>query len=325
MRPLLNTFLRAVPAALTLASAFSLHGGALAAQPTYQLMVLEPLTTNRDTRALDINAAGQVVGSTDDTQAVIWSAGSSAPSLVSPGGPSYTHAAAINAGGVVVGTQRSRYYDATVWSGGTATALPTNGCCNDENSNQPSGSAAAINDHNVVAGNVGHRPAVWQNGTVTYLPGSSGYDQGYAYDINNPGQVVGSFLVYSSGSFDYHAAMWQDGALVDLGALLLHTDSVANAINDSGWVVGEAYYSHHLMYTSRAKLWRDGQVFDLGQLPGRRNTSANGINNLGVIVGMATSIERSDPGWESPMDDAVPFMWRNGKMVELASCSTRPS
>ncbi|RZL10589.1 MAG: DUF3466 family protein [Rubrivivax sp.] len=318
MLPSLSTCLRAVPAALTLASAFALHGGALAAPATYHLKVLEPLTSNIDSQAQDINAAGQVlgyIGSSWSTQAVIWSAGSTAPSLLPLGSQSY--ASAINDAGVIVGNQRIRSYsDAMVWSGDKATALPTTGCCNDENSNQPSGSAYAINDHNVVAGNVGHRPAVWQNGTVTYLPGSSGYDQGYAHDLNNPGQVVGSFLVYSSGSYSQHAALWQDGTLVDLGALLLHTDSRANAINDSGWVVGEAYFDHHRTRTSRAKLWRDGQVFDLGQLAGRRNTSATDINNLGVIVGWTTSFENWD---DRPIDDAVPFMWRHGKMVELAS------
>jgi probable HAF family extracellular repeat protein len=117
-----------------------------------------------------------------------------------------------------------------------------------------------------------------------------------AYDINNSGQVVGSYFletVPGTGWGTSHAVLYEDGQLQDLGTLDGTIYSVAYGINDSGKVVG---------YTGtsaadggyRAFLYSDeGPMQPLGILGGFNTSQANDINVSGQIVGASSSQDGS--------------------------------
>ena len=70
---------------------------------------------------------------------------------------------------------------------------------------------------------------------MSLLPGSG---SSQAFDINNRGDVVGTYIV--SGT-TFHAALWRDGVRYDLNDLVGDQRvclNWANAINDAGWIVG---------------------------------------------------------------------------------------
>ena len=93
-----------------------------------------------------------------------------------------------------------------------------------------------------------------------------------AFDINDPGQVV--------GVFSNRATLFSSGGIVDLGSLYgQFSHSSAVAINNAGWAVGHSEASE----SERATLFRDGLAIDLGTLGG--NSRATDINGSGWIVG----------------------------------------
>jgi probable HAF family extracellular repeat protein len=92
-------------------------------------------------------------------------------------------------------------------------------------------SAHAINARDEVAGMSwaapGYKPTKWVGGVPQQLDTLDGF----AYDINNSGHVVGSRVVDGR----YQATLWQDGVAIDLGA---GPGSEALRINDLDVIVG---------------------------------------------------------------------------------------
>src|SRR5439155_1015866 len=78
--------------------------------------------------------------------------------------------------------------------------------------------AYAINDSGQVVGRVGglgsNRAGIWVKDSMSLLSGS---ESSQAFDINNLGEVVGTYIV--SGT-TYHAALWRDGRRYDLNDLV---------------------------------------------------------------------------------------------------------
>ena len=112
----------------------------------------------------------------------------------------------------------------------------------------------------------------WSGGHVIDL------GPGYAYGINDRGQVVGSSFVGSSG---FVATEWSRGHVIDLGVLPGYTDSLAYAINDAGQVVGFSEVGVRLTATE----WSGGKVINLGGLPGSTYSYATSVNDAGEVVG----------------------------------------
>jgi len=98
---------------------------------------------------------------------------------------------------------------------------------------------------------------------------------GYAYAINNRGDIVGQS---SSRAF-----LFRDGSTRDLGTLG-GTFSVASDINESGTIVGNAGLPNGL---GHAFVYESGVMHDLGTPGGELGSYAFSINNHGVIVGSA--------------------------------------
>jgi probable HAF family extracellular repeat protein len=136
------------------------------------------------------------------------------------------------------------------------------------------------------------------------------------------------------------AVLWRDGKIIDLGTLPAGGyESGAEAVNSSGQVVGWArntvpdpyslavWWTNYNFYApiypeqSRAFLWQDGVMNDLGTLGGP-DAYAMAINEQGQVIGI--SYTNSTPNQTTscsfgPVPTIDPFLWENGKMIDLGS------
>lgn len=196
---------------------------------------------------------------------------------------------------------------AAVWKHGTLTALP----------NLPAGNNAAAFDLNNRGQIVGFaengvhdstcltggtpfqvtqfEAVLWgANGKIRELPPLHGDTVGFAFGINDSGQVVGSSGLCANSSIPpapsgAHAVLWEeDGSATDLGNLG-GAMNVADAVNNRGEVVGGALSP--VDGTIHTFLWtKDTGMRDYGAFPGAFVTVApccNTINNSGEVVGFA--------------------------------------
>ena len=158
------------------------------------------------------------------------------------------------------------------------------------------GIAHAINDTGQVVGaafaqcsECFDQPVLYDGGTTTVLPIPTPDNHGgTATDINNDGQIAGTFNTVFDNP---EAVSWIDGVPTDLGP------GLAFGINEAGQIVGEQDVAPN---TQQATLWDHGTVVRLG------DGSAHAINNGGVIVG-----SRQLAG------GFVPMMWDHGTATEL--------
>lgn len=236
-------------------------------------------------QAVAVNEAGQVVGDSRG-RAFLWEDGAIRNLTTAPTVRS-SYATHINdcgqvVGGVVIGDDMARAF---LWERGKLRLLGT----------LPGGRYSlgrAINNDGQVVG-WGHNGEYWNNfhipraflwdeqqgmREIGTLGGSKSYDNSFAYDINNLGQVV--------GVSNQRAFLWQDGKMKDLGTLPGYTRGRASAINDRGQVVGGASDP----YRSTPVLWQGGKIHDLNQLippdSGWVLGGAADINSSGQIVGV---------------------------------------
>ncbi len=165
------------------------------------------------------------------------------------------------------------------------------------------GTAIAINDAGLVAGNSRivnttwpggvYHAVLWNNGVISDL-GTFGGGTSSAYGINHHGAIVGTSVF--SGDTDFAAFLWENGVMTPIAA----AGSTARAVNDLGQVAGNLTPSYH------AAIWYMGVITDLGSLGGP-NTYAYAINNLGQVVGSSTN----------PAQQTRAFLWANGVMTDL--------
>jgi probable HAF family extracellular repeat protein len=138
--------------------------------------------------------------------------------------------------------------------------------------------------------------------------GSFGGTCTYAQYLNNQGQIVGEAAV--SGDQGSHAFLWDRAhGLTNLGNLS-GSYAGASAINDKGAVAGWGGLMGDT--TVHAALWRHaGQVTDLGTVDNDPCSIATGLNDETQVV-----------GWSAPtdcvnFDNARPFLWEHGSLVDL--------
>jgi probable HAF family extracellular repeat protein len=194
-----------------------------------------------------------------------------------------------------------------IWEDGKARALPTVG-------SDPDGEANAINDQGQAVGYSGTCTAalhavLWEkSGTAFPLPDLG--TGGFAFGINNQGQIVGD--VASPDGTTFYAALWRNGALTNLRTLPGDFAAIASGINNQGQVVGSTLDS--TFNWSNAFIWQDGVMTGLNTLfPASSNlypTMANQINERGQIVGMATVLSGPHTGethafLATPVDERI--------------------
>jgi uncharacterized membrane protein len=116
------------------------------------------------------------------------------------------------------------------------------------------------------------RPFLYRNGRITTLPLPPGYQDGWATDINDRGQIVGAVVDTNRRS---RAALWDQGKVY----LIPITDASTNAvaIGEDGTVIG--HYSGPNGNVPRTFLWKGEEVREIGPFV------PVSINHRGEIAG----------------------------------------
>ena len=213
-------------------------------------------------------------------------------------GSNYSSATAINSVGEVVGwtfgTEGSYAFE---WNGGSVINLGGGAAYSINDSGQVVGYSYAVDFPYAVE---------WSGGSVIELGGLPGSEGSVPYSINEFGQVVGysyaggftyatewsggkvidlgpggAYAINNVGQVLVGYGVWSNGGVTDLGSLPGSTGFEAVAINDSGQVVGWSIVGDY----SYATEWIDGVPHSLGNLPGSPDCEAYGINDVGQVVG----------------------------------------
>ncbi|WP_426174801.1 PEP-CTERM sorting domain-containing protein [Massilia sp. TWR1-2-2] len=268
------------------------------ADPVYTLRLLPA-----DFQAVNINNAGQVVG-TFNNAAAIWSTTATRDlSALAPG----SFGTAIN----------SRGHIGLGWEGDgylySPDALRNIGRLGIWDFNYVS----ALNDAGQAAGNAFYGPGerargfIYSDGIVRIIP-TLGGDWSSASAINNQGQVAGIATIDSTDFINptRTAIVFRDGQLRDLGGLggLI---SEAYDINEAGQVVGMAETTPDVKSgEGHAFLFDGGVMADLGFLGNGIRASALGLNNGGIVVGA------SEWNFDLPFDSHG-FLYGGSGMVDI--------
>lgn len=256
--------------------------------------------------------------------------------------PGMTHSSAyaINEAGQIVGSSSAGAGTARafLWSAGAMQELlpPLGYCCSE---------AFAINDDGLVAGSVSvtfgsPHAAIWRDGVATDLQ-ESGPGEGYAWDINASGQVVGTFYSDFASGGAQGSFTWTEGddalQLLDGSADGGEALAINNAGQIVGWNGGVAYYwddgsrdypgtlggaysaalgvndatpvqvvgsSSVQRGSDHAFIWTESDgMRDLGLPKGRSGARAEDVNNAGWVVGWTSSRVGSDRAtlWKVPL------------------------
>ena len=176
----------------------------------------------------------------------------------------------------------------------------------------------------------------WRRGMLTDLGALPGGNRSYAFMSNARGDIDGEsqngLIDPATGYPEVHSVRWSNGQILDLGTFG-GTQSTPAGINNRGQIVGWALNDipdplsvgfwgvglqdgHPGTTQTRAFVWQDGVLTDLGTLGGP-DAKAYGINQRGQIVG--NSYIDSNINATTGIPTVHPFLWDNGKMIDLGS------
>jgi probable HAF family extracellular repeat protein len=162
------------------------------------------------------------------------------------------------------------------------------------------------------------------------LPGEA--TTSVAISITDADTVVGNS---ENGTIDpiigvpeVRAVFWEDGRIKDLGTFG-GNHSLASSINNRGQIVGYAlnttldpfswlglFLGSSNSTQTRAFLWENGHKRDLGTLGGP-DAAAGRINERGDVAGISYTSSIANPSTGVPT--LHPFLWREGKMIDLGN------
>ena len=254
--------------------------------PLFTLTVLPT-----DFAGVKINAAGQVVGTFNDTAAIWTRAGVT----TFDGMPAGSLGSAINDRGDIAGSWNENVF---VYSNGTFANLGK-----PLDSVGPI-SALGINNAGQVAGNyIGEgytRGFLYTDGQFETIGTYSGIGNSSVRGLNNGGSVVG-WSTTGAADTPMHALLYANRTLEDIGTFPGAMSSSAQDINDAGQIVG--------MSGSRPFVYKDGTMRDIGAA---RDLFAEGlaINDAGTVVGVGDYL--ADGAFEP-----YAFIYTNGRNFDL--------
>ena len=260
-------------------------------------------------QALGINDAGVIVGQgdLDANHQRGWSYDGANYTTISAFGAQDTSAHAINDLGVIVGdyspsrsTPRYGFSDAN----NTFTSIVSD-------SPYPSTNANGNNDAGVVVGSdylhsgARYSGYIDDNGSFTYLnaPGANNpLGDTFANDINNSGQIVGTFNTNASVQSGYQGFLYQDGTYTAFADPLAVLGTFAQGINDAGQIVG---WYNDAANKSHGFIDNDGAFTTVDEPLGVNGTVINGINNAGQIVGYYIDGSNHDHAFVATINNPV--------------------
>lgn len=261
----------------------------------YVITDVGTLPGHNSSYAYDINARGQIVGSSKPLAGYSHGFFYSNGTMIDIGDNS--EAIAINNNGQIVGQYMtsSAYPHAYCYSNGAKVDLGV-----------LSGLTSfgwGINSSGQVVGTSNSRAFLYSGGSMTDLGNLGKTGNAGADDINDNGEVVGYSLTPSGVS---HAFLYSNGTMNDLGTLPGFTHSRALRINANGQVAG---YCDTTSGDEHAFLYDNGIMNDLGTLPGYSSSSAIGLNTNGQVVGKVFNL----------LHNSSAFLYSNGTMIDLNS------
>jgi probable HAF family extracellular repeat protein len=306
-------------AALVLAAALSLdarQASAIApfAFPMYTVTDLGTLG-GASSSALDINAAGQIVGGAYTASNLLH------PFLYSNGvmmdigtlGGCCGLAAGINATGQIVG-QADNAQGARrgfLYSNGVMTEIPTLGG-SESRASQINASGQIVGQARVAATNSNHA-YLYENGQIFDL-GTLGGSTSWANSVNASGQIVGGSVLPDGR---WRAYRYSDGVMVGLPTLGAEDTSwsVSFHINDAGQIAGWSEVSNQGnclgFHSMHGFVYSNGQITDVGTLGGSCSIAYE-VGESGQVVGQAdTSAGRQHAflyisGMMQDLNDLIP-------------------
>ena len=263
-----------------------------------------------NTQAVGINDQGVIVGQADQdpNHGTGWSYNNGAFTTISAFGAQDTSAHAINDQGVIIGDYspvRSTPRYGFVDTNGVFTSVVSD-------SPYPSTNADGINEAGVIVGNDYLHPGgarysayIDNHGAFTYLnaPGTiNGAGDTFANDINNLGQVVGTYNQNANFASGNHGFIYQAGVYTTLTDPLAVNGTFAQGINDAGqvvgWYVDGSNKAHGFIETNGVYTTVDDPL-------GVNGSAVQGINNSGQIVGYYLDGANAAHGFVAQLNNPV--------------------
>jgi len=168
----------------------------------------------------------------------------------------------------------------------------------------------------------------WQDGVIQKLDALPGQNSSAVTAINGHGWIVGysqdGLIDPVNGAPAYVPILWKDdGKMTDLGNLGGY-ESLAVDINNRGQIIGfstntipDPFDPFGLPTQLRGFIWQNGVMFDLGTLGGPDTQIGVRVNERGQTTG--SSDINFVPNATTGLPAADPFLWENGKMIDLGS------
>jgi len=243
-----------------------------------------------ESRALDINDAGQITGWIDFEDDGMFDVGFLANggdmAIIYPPAGSFIQPQAINNDGHVVGTtsDNTQYYKGFIWHDGVMTLIePTFG---------PRSAAYDINREGQIVGWMGtgvgvdSHAFIWHNGNLVDLGTVPDGFTATAHGISDNGYIVGSGHIVKN---TVRGFLWEKGRMLRLEPLAGFDSSEALEVNSHRQVVGDCFN-----FSGRdGFIWQHGVMTNLNDLhddPSTHIGITRGINDLGQITGYGSRI-----------------------------------
>ena len=167
----------------------------------------------------------------------------------------------------------------------------------------------------------------WEDGVIHKFGALPGQNSSAVASINGHGWIVGDsqngLIDPLNGAPAYVPILWKNGKMINLGNLG-GSESLAVDINNRGQVIGfstntvmDPFNPFGFPTQLRGFIWQNGVMSDLGTLGGPDTQIGVRVNDRGQTTG--SSDINFEPNASTGLPTADPFLWANGKMIDLGS------